>query len=275
MFSRLIVRSFASLIVGAACLASTGLAQADYRADMMKAANNKASGEYVRARFLKQMKKPFNAGDSRKKAILVGDSHAQDFYNAILESNALSGYQLTTRYIPTICQMYLGDENINSFRDSRHHSTCAKSDTLAQAKSQIAEADLVILAANWKAWSAQRLPQSIQNLQLRPDQKLVVIGRKSYGQLNIRKYLRMPESKLRGMQNDVDAHQTEINTMMRGSLPATIFVDQQALVCKNEQSCPLFTPDLRLITWDGGHFTEHGARYVGNILFNSPQLKDL
>lgn len=267
-------KSLLSLTLGTAVLTASGTAQADVRADMMKAADNKASGEYVRARFLKHMKKPFVA-NGKRKAIIVGDSHAQDFYNAVLESGALANYQLSTRYIPTVCQMYLGSEDVNRLREARHRNICAKSDNLEQAKAQIAEADLVILTSNWKDWSAQRLPQSIRNLQLKPQQKLVVIGRKSYGKLNIRKYLRMPESQLRGLRNEVDNKQAQINNIMRSSLPGNVFIDQHQLVCGGQNTCPLFTNDLRLITFDGGHFTKHGARYVGRILFNSPQLKGL
>ncbi len=262
------------LLIGAVLLATSAPAQADVRADMLRAADNKASGEYVRARFLKQMKKPFVA-NGQKKALLIGDSHAQDFYNAILESGALANYQLSTRYIPTVCQMYLGTENIDHLREARHHSICASADTLAQAQAQIAQADLVILAANWRDWSAQRLPESIQNLKLSAQQRLVVIGRKSYGKLNIRRYLRMPESKLRELRNEVDAKQTQINQLMRANLPAGVFVDQQQLVCGEPNTCPLFTDEVRLITFDGGHFTQPGARYVGRILFNSAPLKDL
>ncbi len=262
-----------TLLLGAASFLASSNASADFRSDMLKAADPKASGEYVRARFLKQMKKPFNASDSRPKAILVGDSHAQDFYNAILESGSMSGYQISTRYIPTVCQMYLGAENITGLRDSRHASICAKSDTLEQAKAQISEADVVILTSNWKEWSAKRLPGTIKNLALRPDQKLVVIGRKSYGKLNIRKYARMPEAQLKTLRNEVDGPQLKINNMLKASIPANVFVDQHQLVCGGANDCPVFTKDMGLITFDGGHFTPQGAKYVGGLLFNTPQLR--
>ncbi len=271
----LISGSILTILLAAASFFAGNNAKADFRSDMLKAADPKTSGEYVRARFLKQMKKPFNASDNRPKAILVGDSHAQDFYNSILESGAMSGYQISTRYIPTVCQMYLGNENISRLRDPRHAAICAKSDTLEQAKTQIAEADVVILASNWKEWSAKRLAQSIKNLQLKPEQKLVVIGRKSYGKLNIRKYARMPESELKTLRNKVDGSQMAINKLLKGSIPANVFVDQHQLICGGAEDCPVFTDRMELITFDGGHFTAAGARYVGNILFNTPQLKAL
>lgn len=273
MLKQYISLSLFTLLLGIASFLASSHASADFRSDMLKAADPKASGEYVRARFLKQMKKPFAAADSRPKAILVGDSHAQDFYNAILESGSMSGYQLSTRYIPTVCQMYLGAEDISSFRDPRHASICAGSDTLEQAKAQIAQADVVILAANWKEWSAQRLPESIKNLGLKPEQKLVVIGRKSYGKLNIRKYARLPESQLKTLRNDVDGPQLKINNILKASIPANVLVDQHQLICGGGNDCPVFTGDLGLITFDGGHFTPQGAKYVGDILFNTPQLR--
>ncbi|PID34480.1 MAG: hypothetical protein CR976_00025, partial [Thiotrichales bacterium] len=184
--------------------------------------------------------------------LLIGDSHAQDFYNAILESGAMSGYQLSTRYIPTVCQMYLGNEDISGLRDSRHQAICKQSDSLQQAKPQIAEADVVILAANWKEWSAQRLPESIRNLDLKPEQKLVVLGRKSYGKLNIRKYARMPENQLRTLRNAVDGPQLKVNHILKATIPPEQFVDQHQLICNGGNDCPVFTDDLSLITFDGG-----------------------
>ncbi|MEZ5536018.1 MAG: SGNH hydrolase domain-containing protein [Thiolinea sp.] len=264
-----------ALLLGAASFLASTHAAADFRSDMLKAADTKASGEYVRNRFLKQMKKPFNPADNRPKAILVGDSHAQDFYNAILESGSMSGYQLSTRYIPTVCQMYLGSEDISGLRDARHASICAQSDTLEQAKDQITQADVVILASNWKEWSAKRLPESIKNLGLKPEQKLVVVGRKSYGNLNVRKYARMPENQLKGLRNQVDEPQLAINNILKSGIPANVYVDQHQLICGGGNDCPVFTDDLRLITFDGGHFTPQGAKYVGEKLFNTPQLKPL
>ena len=275
MLKQYVSVSLLTLFLAEASFLASSHASADYRSDMLKAADTKASGEYVRARFLKQMKKPFDPADKRPKALLIGDSHAQDFYNAFLECGSMSGYQLSTRYIPTVCQMYLGSEDISSLREARHASICAQSDTLEQAKEQIADADVVILASNWKDWSAKRLPESINNLGLTPEQKLVVIGRKSYGTLNVRKYARMPENQLRGLRNQVDEPQLAINKILKSGIPAHVYVDQHQLICGGGNDCPIFTDDLRLITFDGGHFTPQGAKYVGEKLFSTPQLSPL
>jgi len=134
--------------------------------DILQAADKKTTGEYVRQRFLDNLKKPFVADDPRKKMLVIGDSHAQDFYNALVENGVDQRYQISTRRIPAICGVYLGSENINHLIKKKHLPNCQKSDTLAEAMPQIKQADVVILAANWKFWSAQRLPTTIENLQI-------------------------------------------------------------------------------------------------------------
>ena len=255
--------------------AISGRLAADTRADILLASDPVKSGEYVRQRFLQQMQKPFVANDKRKKMLVIGDSHTQDFYNALLENNLNQRYQISTRRIPAICGLYLGPENIQPLIEKKHVPICEKADTLAAAVPQIRQADVVILAANWKLWSVERLPVTVQNLQIKAPQKLFVVGRKNFGKLNLRKYLRMPDNELRRFRNPVPGAQRQVNQTMRQGLSKTVFVDIQALVCKSEDDCPLFTPEAKLISFDGGHLTEQGARYVGRILLQSPPLNQL
>jgi len=245
------------------------------RADILQAANKTKSGEYVRHRFFNQVKKPFIQTDKRKKMLVIGDSHAQDFYNALLENNLDQRYQIRTRRIPAICGLYLGLENISHLIEKKHVPNCQKSDTLEAAMPQIQQADVVILAANWKLWSAQRLPTTIQNLQIKLPSKLFVIGRKNFGKLNLHRYLRLSDNELRQLRNPVYGVQRKINQTMKQGLPNRVFVNTQALICKSENDCPLFTPQTRLISFDGGHLTEQGARYVGRVLLQNSPLNQL
>ncbi|CAA6809910.1 MAG: Unknown protein [uncultured Thiotrichaceae bacterium] len=247
----------------------------DARIDILQASDKVKSGEYVRQGFVERMNKPFVPTDRRKKMLIMGDSHAQDFYNAMVENNLQQRYQISSRRIPGICGLYLGSENISSFIDKKHVPICQKADTLAAAMPQIQQADVVILAANWKLWSAQRLPATIQNLQIKAPQKLFVIGRKNFGKLNLRQYLRLSDNELRQLRNPVYGIQREINQTMKGTLPKRVFVNVQTAVCQSENDCPVFTPQIRLISFDGGHLTQLGARYVGRVLLQNPPLNQL
>ena len=247
----------------------------DIRAHILQISDLEKSGEYVRQRFLKQLKKPFNADKKQKKMLVIGDSHAQDFYNALLENKLDERYQISTRRIPAICGLYLGSEDISGLIEERHASICEGADTLTAALPQIKQADIVIIAANWKLWSAERLATTVQNLQISAPQKLFVVGRKNFGKINMRKYLRMPSDKLKQLRNPVHGAQQEINRLMKQTLKADVFVDIQALLCKSEDDCPLFTPEVRLISYDGGHLTADGARHVGSVLLQHPPLNQL
>jgi hypothetical protein len=245
----------------------------DTRSQLLQAANNEASGKYVRQRFLQWVKVPFNSNDTKKKALIIGDSHAQDFFNSVLESNSLTQYQIRTRYIPTGCQPFIGEET-KLLILPKDQASCETADNLHLAKGQISQADVVILVANWKEWSAAQLPHTIKALHLNTQQKLIIIGRKSFGKISIRRYLRLPNKKLLSLRNKPDAVQMKINTLMKNSLSKDIFVDLQDIIC-GSQTCPLFTEEAALISFDGGHLTKEGAKYIGQQLFKTPILSQL
>jgi len=247
----------------------------DLRTHILEVSNMTKSGEYVRQRFMEQLKKPFSSDDKRKKMLVIGDSHAQDFYNALLENKLNQRYQISARRIPAICGLYLGSDNIDGLIEKQHAPICQKADTLTAAMSQIQRADVVVIAANWKLWSAQRLSTTVKNLKIKAPQKLFVVGRKNFGKLNLRKYLRMSADSLKQLRNPVQGAQQEINRIMKQTLPTAVFVDIQGLICRSEDHCPLFTPQVRLISYDGGHLTPDGARYVGGVLLQHPPLNQL
>ncbi len=241
---------------------------------LLKASNITANGEYMRSQFLSFMKQPFDQNDNKKKALIIGDSYAQDFFNSVSENHYLNNYQIRTRYIPVRCQIFLGNESARLI-NPKDKAFCDKSDTLEKARTQIAEADLVILVASWKAWSAKHLSQTIKNLAIESQQKLVVLGKKSYGRVAIKKYLSLPDKDLKLIRNIVDKGQMEVNQILKDSLGENTFVDQHEMVCGKQKTCQIFTDKMELISFDGGHLTKEGARYTGRILFQNPILKNL
>ncbi|MBO0613920.1 SGNH hydrolase domain-containing protein [Thiothrix fructosivorans] len=261
------MKMYVTLCVGLLCLGTLLPVAADVnREALLKAADTEVSGEYTRQRFLAVQKKPFDSADNRKKALIIGDSHAQDFFNGVLENGYLANYQLSTRYIPTRCQMFL-DEAAAANIEPKDAALCAESDNLTQAATQIAEADVVILVARWQEWAAKLLPETIKSMNLRADQSLVVVGAKDFGKVSIRNYLKLSDDELRAFSNKVDPKPLATNQLLRDSLGTAVFVDQQRLICGEGASCRLFTDELELISYDGGHLTPAGAKYVGKRLF--------
>lgn len=248
---------------------------ADSSYDLLKAADPELNKQYVKSAFGKIQNKKFNNGDRRKKLLLIGDSQAQDFLNSVLENDELAGYQIRTRHIPAQCQPYLGDP-LKSGVEGKDQALCEKVESLAKAKSQIANADVIVIASLWRDWAVKSLPQTIENMQLRENQKLVIVGRKGFGRISLRHYLRMSGVKRAGLKNAINAKFLNENNLLKRSLPAHVFVDQYALVCGNGQKkCPVFTPSGELISFDGGHLTKEGAKFVGEKIFRSQALSDL
>ena len=253
---------------------SLNTAQANNQ-DLLKAANPTINKQYVRAEFGKVQNKAFDVNDPRKKLLIIGDSQAQDFVNSAMEHQFLKGFQVRTRHIPAKCQPYLGDPS-RSGVESKDRAFCESVETLGKSKAQIEKADIVILAALWRDWAASQLPQTIANLQLGAQQKIVVLGRKSFGKISLRHYLRMTADKRKALRNPINEKFLNANQQMKQGLPADMFVDQYALICgEGQKTCPVFTPNGELISFDGGHLTKQGASYVGKKIFSSAALASL
>jgi hypothetical protein len=209
--------------------------------------------------------------DGGKKLLIIGDSFSQDFYNMLRENEAFQGYQIATRRVNSNCQIYLGPEDMRALVDppvEKCLSAPGAKDFVGIAR----QADVVIFALSWRPWSGARIMETIGNFGFRPDQKVLVIGRKNFGYFNPRAFLRMEQAALPGVRNDANDLQMETNAAMEKLVPPEMFVDTHEILCGPGRSCPLFTPAGELIAFDGNHLTQAGARYVGGLLFRDSLL---
>ena len=250
---------------------------ADSSLNTLQAHKNVIPGEYVRKHFLKLMKKPFDLTDqtsAKTRILIIGDSHAQDFLNSIVENKLFSDSQIRTRYIPTRCQIFLGAKSSRKWI-KEDLNLCNKSDSLELAKAQIDRADVIILAALWRKWAVIQLPQTINNLNISPNQKIFVIGRRSFSSIKKETVQGLSDKELRSLRKEVDIHQLEINKLMSEALDKHVFINVHKFVCGTGPDCPVFTNRLKMISFDGGHLSQDGARYLGGILFEKSQLSQL
>lgn len=250
-------------------------ANSSVRENLISASNIKSSGEYTFSHCRPIQGEPFAAKPGKKKALIIGDSHACDFLNSVLENGYLQDYQIRLRFIPYRCQTVFGT-NAERFIDRKDRAFCDnpnRADTLENAQQQAQEADLVIFASRWKPNIARALPTTIRDMGLKPSQNVVVIGSKFFGKMSIRKYLHMEDSELKQLRNEVGTASQKVNDMLEKGLGnGIVFVDQHELVCGEATTCPVFTDDMHLISYDGRHLTRAGARYVGKVLFEKSEL---
>ncbi len=246
---------------------------------LSKATNKKSSNAYAFDKCRELQAKPFDNNSWKKKAIIIGDSQGCDFLNSAFENGYLRNYQIQFHFIPYPCQTVPG-EYISKYITPKHRNFCTKAnriDNFEKIKKQVKNVSLVIFASLWKPQVAEKLPQIINYLQLTKQQRLIVIGNKFFGKLSIKNYFHMTNRELRSLRNDVGTQSMEINSILkRKASGKVIFIDPHQLVCgDNSTSCPIFTNNLRLISYDGRHLTKEGARYIGRILFQNSALGNI
>ncbi|MDR1912499.1 MAG: acyltransferase [Helicobacteraceae bacterium] len=210
--------------------------------------------------------------DERKRVFIIGDSYSQDFINMLYEGELLSNSQIISRYVSATCQVYIDKEDWRKFLEPKEIKTCEYIFNRAdnpEIASLAKSADLIIIASNWKEWAAKRLPQTIENLRITPKAQIIVIGAKQFGTINARSYIGFSVEEKRSIKNTIDVDFIKLNEMMKEEFSDQniLFIDLLTLICgKNAKSCPVFTPEGKLISYDGGHLTQAGAKYIGETL---------
>ena len=210
----------------------------------------------------------------RKKVAIVGDSFSQDFINMVYEVGAFPDYEIRTLYIRARCQIYYGQEDVFPFIKEKDRESCRKANYGVRLKQITREVDVVVFAAAWKYWAAERLPTTIRNLAISSDKEVIVIGRKRFGKYRVRRYLSMNLAEKLQEKNKVRQFHLKINALMASIFSGQEFVDIHQIVCvTNSLECPVFTEEGKLISHDGGHLTKAGARFVGRKIFTESVLK--
>lgn len=243
--------------------------------NLFKEANIESNNLYAFDQCRSLQAQAFDKSSKKKKLIIIGDSQGCDFLNGVIENGYLKNYQIQFRFIPYACQR-VPNENISHYISPKHQDFCLKTkriDSLKKIKQQVGEADVVIFAALWKSTVANKLPKIFHYLGIQKRQRLLVIGYKFFGKMSINKYINLSNDERRLVRNDVGEKSLKINAILSQRLGnSATFIDPHKLVCGNKPSCPVFTRDLKLISYDGRHLTQAGARYMGKILFKNTIL---
>lgn len=216
------------------------------------------------------------SASTNRRILLIGDSFAQEFMNMAAETGKLVDYEIRVYYVRYYCQIYMGSEDRLQWIGPGHRSLCINEYDVKFALPLIREANIIILAGCWLKWSAQRLPKTIELLNITKNQRLFVLGVKNFGKMDLKLYPNTSyEYRVRQFQQPEEDF-VEVNTIMKKGLDKSIFVDILSMICVHHNgTCPVFTPYGKIISYDGWHVTRHGALYVGDIIFKNFPLNQL
>lgn len=236
-------------------------------------------GRYTEKRFRQLVSDGFEKGGSGPRILVIGDSFAMDFINMSSENGFMSSSNVVTYPIAARCPKYIGNDDVRGlyaqageFFDATY---CSRNSILAESVSLARSADVVVLAAGWRKWEAERILETIQAFGLRPEQSLIVFGRKWFGNGVTRAYLELSQEDRLRLKARIPAEFAEMNAIFKSKLPKTTYIDVQSILCGDGDRCPVFTPSGELIAYDGTHLTPEGARYIGKLVFNDPVLNKL
>ncbi|CAF0913588.1 unnamed protein product [Didymodactylos carnosus] len=215
---------------------------------------------------------------NKTRIALIGDSYAKDLFNAIIESKQLLNYQIRVHFIQQRCQIYLGPEDLQKWIPAKAIQFCKanKEYHIKYALPLIRQANIIFLAGRWRQWSALRLSSTIKALNLTRDQQVFVIGAKHFGKVNPRLYVDKTNEYRIKQRQFPPTDELIINEILEKTIDKSMFVNVQKMLCTGpNNTCPLFTPEGKLITYDGYHLTKYGAGYLGKILFSNSPLNRL
>ncbi len=242
---------------------------------LIAAANKKQMGRYVYGRYKELRGRPFSQ-DGRLKALVIGDSFAQDFVNMLAEADTLDHVSLSIHEIASPCGNLYLERDVSEQISPKHLSKCLKDGWYGRAdlKRRLHEADVIFLASAWSDWVVKLLPESLGNLRKAFDARVFLIGVKNFGTIDHEGYLGWTDQEKRSFRNTIASRQMDINDDMSRTFPDEFFVDLMQMACGAGDDCSLFTPDLKLISYDGSHLTKEGAAFLGQKLRMHPLIMD-
>jgi len=272
----------ATLLVAVSCVGLNGI-PSRFTADADLFVPDQERWQYVNGHY-SQLKgiDPFS-NKQKLRVLLLGDSFSQDLVNMMTEASLLPDAEMRIRAISVECQIYIGEEKWMDFVEETYHTPCAQyvytENFYPSLQPLIQNADIIIFASAWQEWAARRLPETIKNLQIPDSTRVIVIGTKNFGKIRIRDYIGLSVQEKAELQNSVNDYLTSMNKILRHNLegmPNVEFVDLHELACgKDSETCPIFSPEGKLLSYDGFHLTQAGAAYIGGLLKEHPAFKAL
>lgn len=189
--------------------------------------------------------------NGRRNVLVVGNSFARDFINAAVENDYLTSFNLV--YRETIARH---GEDSSQFLENEKHL--------------LENTDVIIFGSG----IADQIMATIEKMQLISDAEVIVIGPKNFG-WNNNAVMRLPADERYEYRAKPLPEALGHEDTMSEIIPEEIYVSLFDLLSDDQGRVPVFTPERKFISQDRRHFTQPGAKYVGEILFEHPLLAPL
>lgn len=225
-----------------------------------------ASLGYMRKRAESHVSLEFK-DSSKRNILIIGDSFAKDFINAIYEVSPIQDKEISLHIIPHICGNIYSSKDFSHHRSSRDAIECkdVPGYEAPGLSEKIQQADLVILASNWQDWQTAYIPETVSNIKKLTAARVVVLGTKNFGTVDLKRVLKTDAEQRPGLKNEIDERYLSINSEMKAALDGN-FIDVLDYFCDSGLRCKIVSEEGKLFSFDGGHLTKAGAKAMGSYL---------
>lgn len=273
VFRGALIVSLVSVATGSAIVLNKGFLSRFHEADQVLLRQFAELDGYNQARF-DALEGKFFQNDHRRKILLVGDSHAKDFLNVIAEGPLGDHVQFSTRQVNSECGLVLTRGNIDKHIPVSRAERCRVMGRFeGETFNQIASAsDEIWLSASWLPWVVEHLPETIRDLQDIYGKPVLVVGPKAFGSMRQKVALSVPKDDRAAYVQAVPDHIKELNSRVKALVKSENFVELLEVFCRGSSGeCHSFTPAGELVSPDGGHLTQAGARFLSEQMISSEQ----
>ncbi|GAB4137513.1 MAG: hypothetical protein Tsb0016_02780 [Sphingomonadales bacterium] len=254
------------LAIGASLVTNQGMMQRYPEPTQRIFTQYSAGRDYATAHFGRHELKPFAAEESRRKVLLIGDSMAKDIANTLYESGMIDTLDLSTYDIPAGCGNLFLDASIDSIAQNRDPHLCGQGYDHPDLLIRLREAEEIWLASAWTDWDHVLLPASVEKLKDFSNANILVFGRKHVGPRSLDDYHAGGIAAMLGVKA-VSPNIAAVLAAMAKQIPShAAYIDVQKLLCDDYHICGNRTDRGLPVSYDGGHLTPDGARYLGDRL---------
>lgn len=214
----------------------------------------------------KRVADSFSDEDDANDLLVLGDSYAADFLNALNEGGFLEGLETLAYKISSDCM------NVPESSDYRAHLKPKDVDFCKDVvrvghpalAGRIRDAEFVLLVSAWMEYTSGQLDELLAAVQAATDAEVLIVGRKQFGRMNSLELAALSEQEFREKRQINPSH-----VQWKELVPDAVkgnYLDLHRLFCGDNDSCPVATPAGRLISYDGGHLTRDGALHLSHLL---------
>lgn len=211
------------------------------------------------------------------RMLIVGDSMSGDLVNIIERAGLTKKALVRTSIVPVPCQPVISIDG-NTYHNiiaAHDHRSCDDSRQKFENDTRLNEADLVVLAANWRAWSPEFLPGTISFIQNHgPD--VVVVGAKAMSVTS--QQLLMEALTVDDYLSYRPATPNETSVTINAKIKAISeskgagYIDLLTSPCDTDGRCRLFADDGKLIYFDTVHLASSGVDFFARHSDLSPLI---